>query len=1631
MAIDYAENLVQLLAVLSALLICLFQYIRQKENIWIYATAIYLSSLLSCYYWTAYLIIMDDWPTISNLFSYSGWNLSYIILLMLVLYTKSREEKRYFHPFMLLPIPLNLWQLSLYLPYGGAVNSIYQVTILTLVACFSVQSFCWYFKNRKAGAARPYVASAALLYVAAEFGMWTSSCFYQPIADLYYPCSFIFSSALLLLVLAVSKTSTLYGKAPVNHIDSKYQTILICSYIAATFICCAGGILLGSWMRTVMEAGLDNPSENNIYNIIPVILFVISLFMVVFAIIIIFIVNVSQKAVENNQLREATEVAESSNEAKSEFLAHMSNEIRTPINTVLGMNEMILKTSRDAADTMTQEDEKTRRDFDDINERAGNIEKAGNTLLSMINDILDYSRIEEGKLEIVNSAYRLRSVLGDVIKINGLRAEDKGLSFQVDVDEDLPDRLYGDEFRVRQIFNGLLSNAVKYTDKGTIKLTVSGRKAEHAHPGDTITLNITVADTGIGIKQEDIEKLFSKFGKIDIQNDSSIEGAGLGLPFTKKLLDLMGGTIDVSSVYREGSVFTVTLPQKIISAEPVGKISVSSPASRSEGRSAGSSVSSSASSSESSSADSLADSRSGREAASMLEHRTVKNADTQAEEQLVAADEQRAQNEERHAAADGESSQVLTPAQPAAASVEDTGYTDSFSMDSDGTAKKSRISLLVPVIIILLLMVGMVIYTSRAIQRVSVANIQEVGEDKIAGVAAELENYLEMTKSVLWVTADTVDHMSKSGASSDEILDYITEETEKQEKQFDKNYTGIYGYVNGDYLDGAGWTPPDGYDPTERDWYKSALKAEGETTIVSPYVDAQTNGVIISISRMLSNGKDVLSLDVTMNHIQDIVADLNIKDKGYGYILNQDGMIIAHPDESKKGTFITDTLEGSSFLNTIQSTLNGSFQIRTDEKDYTVFVHEIMEQWYVVIVVGNRELYSEVWRQLAVNVLICIVIFVLIAFFYFLGHRNEQAYSRRIEEMRAEEQRQIFESKALKLEKDAADQANQAKSNFLAEMSHEIRTPINAVLGMNEMIIREIGQAKEAPPQSPEEIQQEFSNIYTYARDIEGAGNSLLSIINDILDLSKIEAGRMELVEGNYKLSTVLNDLSNMIFFKAKEKGLSFVIDVDETLPDVLYGDEVRVRQIFTNILNNAVKYTEHGSVCLTVSGDMHGSAEPGQTIRLKASVKDTGIGIREEDIDKLFTKFQRLDLKENSTVEGTGLGLAITHTLLSMMGGSISVESEYGKGSVFTVIIPQRIVSADQVGDLQTRLQTDLQKEKTYKESFHAPDARILVVDDTLLNLTVVTGLLKHTKLQIDTASNGARAIELTNTTAYDLILLDQRMPKMDGIETLHRIRAQKDNPNHSIPVICLTADAVIGARERYMAEGFSDYLTKPIAGRALEQMLLTYLPEEKVESGSEPGESAAGGSETDGSETGGQFAQLRSAGIDPDTGLGYCQDDDELYKSVLHDYAEGFDEKVTQIRQFYDSGDWDDYCILVHAVKSSSRMIGAAALADIALRLEKATDGKQRQNDTVDDNGRLNDTVDDELRQSISTDHLDMLRLYQATVTAIKEYLGIGEKAGVSGGSDTSDASGAFGTSGSSSGDDEILEFMPEDNE
>ncbi len=577
--------------------------------------------------------------------------------------------------------------------------------------------------------------------------------------------------------------------------------------------------------------------------------------------------------------------------------------------------------------------------------------------------------------------------------------------------------------------------------------------------------------------------------------------------------------------------------------------------------------------------------------------------------------------------------------------------------------------------------------------------------------------------------------------------------------------------------------------------------------------------------------------------------------------------------------------------------------------------------------------------------------------------------------------RQLQEAKA------AADRASSAKSDFLANMSHEIRTPINAVLGMNEMILRESAQARDPDEKlSREEQTKAFENIGIYAGDVKSAGNNLLAIINNILDFSKIEANRMKIVEDTYQLSSILNDVSNLVYFRARGKNLEFTVEVDEAVPDRLYGDEVRVRQVIANLLSNAVKYTKEGSIRLTVGRKGWSKPKAGQIIALVFSVQDTGIGIREEDISRLFTKFERVDLKKNSTVEGTGLGLAITQALVKMMDGNIEVESEYGKGSTFTVTIPQKVISAEPVGNFRERFEKSMLEASRYRESFRAPDSRILVVDDTRMNLTVVIGLLKETGIKIDTATSGEEALSLTEEKPFDLILMDQRMPKMDGTETMRRIRMQSDGANLQTPIICLTADAIIGAKERYLEAGFTDYLTKPVDGHALEAMLMKYLPADKIIPADAVHENTRAKNRDE--NTASAFDVLRSAGVRPETGLGYCQNEENLYRSVLLEYAQSAGRKMQDLQRCCDHSDWDEYGILVHALKSTSKMIGAADLSATAADLESAA--RER-------NGKR-----------IRREHPGMMQAYGALAEALASF--------------TSAADHAVPE------EDDILEFLPE---
>lgn len=528
----------------------------------------------------------------------------------------------------------------------------------------------------------------------------------------------------------------------------------------------------------------------------------------------------------------------------------------------------------------------------------------------------------------------------------------------------------------------------------------------------------------------------------------------------------------------------------------------------------------------------------------------------------------------------------------------------------------------------------------------------------------------------------------------------------------------------------------------------------------------------------------------------------------------------------------------------------------------------------------------------------------------------------------------VRESDELRVAKTLAEQANHAKSDFLANMSHEIRTPINAIMGMNEMVLRECND----------------ENIREYAANIESASRTLLSLINDILDFSKIEAGKMEIVPASYDTAVFFHDVVNMISVKTTQKQLDFQVQIDSDLPCVLYGDEVRNRQIIVNILNNAVKYTKQGVVKLAVEG-----IREDQAFTLKMQVTDSGIGIKQEDMDKLFGGFQRLDLEQNRSIEGTGLGLAITRNLIERMNGRIEVSSEYGKGSVFTVYLSQEIINDSPMGDFRQRFEAVAKQEDEYRESFVAPEAKVLVVDDNGMNLAVVKALLKKTDIQVTTCMSGMECLELVKDIYFDVILLDHMMPEMDGIQTLAKIK-QSENQCTSVPVIALTANAIVGAKEEYINAGFSDYLSKPIEGMELEKMLMKYLPQDKI--------SLSKASDV-------------KPYINTKLGLQYCMNSMEFYKEMLEMYCDEYEDCAAKLTEALKAEDWDIYTVTVHALKSTSLNIGGEQISNAAKELEAA--GKAL---------RASEQMD-ESRTFIMEHHDIAMQLYGATVEEAKKII------------------------------------------
>ncbi len=727
--------------------------------------------------------------------------------------------------------------------------------------------------------------------------------------------------------------------------------------------------------------------------------------------------------------------------------------------------------------------------------------------------------------------------------------------------------------------------------------------------------------------------------------------------------------------------------------------------------------------------------------------------------------------------------------------------------------KRGRFNFIFTIVVTFSLMVVSVVYTSQLFYRVSVNGVVEDGQARVRSSADELENYLSVARSVLWVTADTVEMMRKDKQPQEKVVDYIYKQTKNQKEQFDENFTGIYAYIDGEYIDGSGWVPPADYNVEERDWYKAAVDAKGKTIIVSPYVDADTGSLVITICKLLDDGKDVgdykkrevVALDMVVNHVQEVTEEVNIRGKGYAMVVNHDGLIVSHSNSDVNGKNIGDVYDRELLFDIVRND-NGSVRTSVNGEECTLFVKSVLEQWYVVIVVSDSELYEETNSQLWVNIIVSLIIFLFITFFYYLGYKNEQLNAGKMEEMRANALRKEYEAQVLLQKKNAADVANKAKSSFLAQMSHEIRTPINAVLGMNEMILRK----------------SKDDEILEYSENIDSAGKTLLALINSILDFSKIEDGKMDIIPANYNTVSLIKNPVNAILQRAESKGLTLLVDVDDSLPKVLFGDDVRVTQVIMNLLTNAVKYTEKGSITYTIKCEERYDDK----IKLYVSVKDTGIGIKPEDLDRLSVSFERLEEKRNRNIEGTGLGMAIVTNLLKMMGSKICVESTYGQGSLFYFVLEQTVVDDTPVGSLND-FKEDSAAKRSGDDLISAPSARILVCDDNELNLKVAKHLLKLCEINPDMVSSGEEVIKKMEQNTYDIVFIDHMMPVMDGIDTLHELQARSLIPENT-KVIVLTANAVVGAREEYLKEGFDDYLSKPIEIPNLVEMLTKYLPQQ-----------------------------------------------------------------------------------------------------------------------------------------------------------------------------------------------------------
>ena len=789
--------------------------------------------------------------------------------------------------------------------------------------------------------------------------------------------------------------------------------------------------------------------------------------------------------------------------------------------------------------------------------------------------------------------------------------------------------------------------------------------------------------------------------------------------------------------------------------------------------------------------------------------------------------------------------------------------------------------------------------------------------------AEAINGFLARGASVLRVTSHIAEKSLEHGATQAQIESLLVSEAEYYKHSNDIVLCSMFGILREEFFSGERWTPALGYVPSNRPWYQNAPMEKDKVALIPTHMNPYSGEQVVTISLRLSDKKSVLAIDV---YLKDLLANVKKSDlSNMLVIIDKKGSVISHTDITQNGrNYLSAEFWGSDEENLAKgaSYAKGDpFVLNLRGKNYRVFSTLIQDEWYVIRLVEEEQL----WKPLNIAILrTSVIIFLSYVLFVVL---IVAAFIKHIQLIRV----------------------NHSKIAFLTSMSSEIRSSINGILGMNSIIQKDLH----------DESMKEYSN------NIQSAGQGVLSLVNDVLDVTKIESGRLSIESMEYEVFTILQECYNENEPKIKAKGLTFHIDCDPDIPSCLWGDENRIIQIINNLLSNAVKFTEVGGVSLSVGFDSLppiGALRSDDYIMLKIAVKDTGIGIRAEEKKSIFKKYILPSSAEKNEIEGVGLGLSLTQELLAKCGGHMTINSRYGEGSSFLVEIPQLVLNTEPMGDFTMRYRNAAHKNKDLSDVFLAPEARILIVDDVELNLKMFRGFLKNSQVKIDEALSGHQCLQLVESRHYDLIFLDHMMPVMDGIDVFRKMKMMDKFPNKDTPVIALASEGESLTKDSFLAEGFADYLIKPLKERDLRRALKWYLSKQLVltpEDLNEPVIPSASAANAAGNVPNNKIdsvfdddeIELRSITattpldrfkslgefLDIKAGLNYCADDEEIYVEMLQEYVAS--PLCRNVDACYRNSDWDNYRFYMHVLYDSSIAIGAVSMAEKFRNLENAS--------------------------------------------------------------------------------------------